>query len=165
MVGVAADYLVPWDGPNRARCVPRTLQESQTMSLSSAMMLAQGLDIQAEAAGPSPFLLVIYFALLAVAIAGIWKTFVKAGKPGWAAIVPFYNVFVLVEISGRPVWWFLLFFIPCVNIVISIMVMIDVAAKFGKSAGFGVGLALLGFIFFPILGFGDAQYQGGGTRY
>ncbi len=137
------------------------------MLLESAMMLAQGVgaDIPVEAPTVSPIIIVIYLAVVAVGLAGVWKTFTKAGKPGWAAIVPFYNLFVLVEISGRPVLWFVLMLIPCVNIVISIIVMIDVAARFGKSAAFGVGLALLGIIFFPILGFGDARYQGGGTRY
>ena len=67
----------------------------------------------------------------------------------------------LLEIAGKPIWWILLLFIPVVNLVISILVCIAVAQKFGKSSGFGVGLALLGFVFYPILGFGDAKYQGG----
>ncbi|RIK75425.1 MAG: signal peptidase I [Planctomycetota bacterium] len=110
-------------------------------------------------------LIVVYLVVIAIIVAGMWKTFTKAGQPGWAAIVPIYNIVVLLEIAGRPVWWIVLFLIPCVNLIVSIIVMIDVAAKFGKSAGFGVGLALLGFIFFPILGFGDAQYQGTAARY
>jgi hypothetical protein len=86
--------------------------------------------------------------------------FTKAGKPGWAAIVPIYNLVVLLEIAGKPLWWIVLFLIPLVNIIMCIIVSIAVAKNFGKSAGFGVGLGLLGFIFYPILGFGDAQYQG-----
>jgi Family of unknown function (DUF5684) len=102
----------------------------------------------------------IELAIIVAIIAGIWKVFVKAGKPGWAAIIPIYNVIVLLEIAGKPLWWIILFFIPLVNIIMAILVSIAVARKFGKSDGFGVGLALLGFIFYPILGFGDAQYQG-----
>ena len=79
---------------------------------------------------------------------------------GWAAIIPIYNLIVLLQIAGKPLWWFFLFLIPIVNLVMAILVCIAVAEKFGKGAGFGVGLALLGFIFFPILGFGSAQYQG-----
>jgi len=104
--------------------------------------------------------LVLVIAILVFLIASIWKVFVKAGQPGWAAIVPIYNVVVMLRIVGRPLWWIVLFFIPLVNLVIGIVVHIDFAKSFGKSAGFGVGLALLGFIFFPILGFGDARYVG-----
>ncbi|MBI2931015.1 MAG: signal peptidase I [Planctomycetes bacterium] len=98
--------------------------------------------------------------LVVVTLAGIWKVFAKAGKPGWAAIVPIYNLVVLLEIAGRPLWWIVLFLIPCVNFVVFIIVVHDVAKKFGKSALFGAGLWLLSCVFWPILGFGDAQYQG-----
>ena len=83
-----------------------------------------------------------------------------AEKPGWGIIIPIYNIILMLEIAGRPIWWVILFFIPIVSIVAAILVNIDIAKKFGKSAGFGVGLALLGFIFMPILGFGDAKFQG-----
>jgi hypothetical protein len=92
-------------------------------------------------------------------IIGMWKVFAKAGEPGWAAIIPIYNTIVLLKIAGRPLWWLLLFFVPFVNVIIIILVSIDVARKFGKGAGFGIGLALLGFIFYPVLGFGDARYN------
>lgn len=101
-----------------------------------------------------------YIALIVFIIAAAWKVYAKAGKPGWAAIVPIYNVIVLLEIVGRPLWWIVLFLIPLVNIVVAILVAIDLAKAFGKSAGFGLGLAFLGFIFYPILGFGSATYQG-----
>jgi len=102
----------------------------------------------------------IYLAVIVLIIAGMWKVFVKAGKPGWACIVPIYNIIVLLEIAGRPIWWIILFFIPIVNLVILILIGIDVAKAFGKGTGFGLGLALLGFIFYPILGFSDATYRG-----
>ena len=102
--------------------------------------------------------LVIELAILAVVVAGIWKTFAKAGQPGWAAIVPIYNLYVMLTIVGRPIWWILLYFIPCVGIIMAFIVAIDMAKAFGKGAGFGIGLALLPFIFYPMLGFGDAQY-------
>jgi hypothetical protein len=102
---------------------------------------------------------ILYFAFIIFIIAGIWKVFVKAGHPGWAAIVPIYNVYILLKIAGKPGWWLVLFLIPIVSLVIAILVMIDVAKAFGKGPGFGVGLALLGFVFFPILGYGDSTYQ------
>lgn len=90
----------------------------------------------------------------------MWKIFTKAGKPGWAAIIPIYNLWVMLEVVGRPGWWLLLMLIPGVNVVIAIIVMIDLAKSFGKEGGFAVGLILLPYIFFPILGYGKAQYQG-----
>jgi hypothetical protein len=91
--------------------------------------------------------------------AGMWKTYTKAGKPGWGAIIPIYNVILLLQIAGRPLWWIVLVFIPLVNLAVLIIVGIDIAKNFGKGAGFGLGLTFLGFIFYPILGFGDARYQ------
>lgn len=106
------------------------------------------------------FILAIELAVIVAVIAGMWKVFVKAGKPGWAAIVPIYNIIVLLQIAGKPLWWIVLFFIPVVNLVMCVLVGIAVAKNFGKSDLFGVGLGLLGFIFYPVLGFSDAQYQG-----
>lgn len=103
--------------------------------------------------------MIIELAIAVLVIAGLWKVFVKAGQPGWGAIIPIYNAYLLIKIAGRPGWWLLLLFIPLVNFVILILVAIDVAKNFGKGAGFGLGLAFLGFIFYPLLGFGDAQYQ------
>jgi hypothetical protein len=101
---------------------------------------------------------VIYVAIFAFVIAGWWKAFEKAGQPGWAAIVPIYNVYILTKIAKKPGIWVLLMFIPIVGIVIIFLMSIEVARQFGKGSGFGIGLALLGFIFWPILGFGDAKY-------
>ncbi len=90
----------------------------------------------------------------------MWMTFEKAGKPGWASIIPIYNGIVMLQIAGRPVWWFFLYLIPLVNIIIGFIVMIDFAESFGKGVGFALGLIFLPIIFFPILAWGDAQYQG-----
>ncbi|MGK2855798.1 MAG: DUF5684 domain-containing protein [Thermoanaerobaculia bacterium] len=102
----------------------------------------------------------VWLVVLVGVIAGLWKVFVKAGKPGWAAIVPIYNIIVWLEIVGKPLWWIVLLFIPFVNFVVLIILSIALAEKFGKSTAFGIGIAFLGFIFIPILGFGDARYQG-----
>lgn len=111
---------------------------------------------------PIPIGLFIALELIFVvpAIAGMWKTFQKAGKPGWACIVPIYNMIVLVEIAEKPLWWVALFFIPIANIIFIIMTYNEIAKKFGKEAGFTVGLIFLPFVFWPILGFGDAVYMG-----
>lgn len=105
-------------------------------------------------------LVILYIALVAIIIAGYWVLNTKANKPGWAAIVPIYNVIVLAEIAGRPAWHALMLLIPFVNIVFMFLIMIDVAKSFGKSTGFGVGMVLLGFVFVPMLAFGSDKYQG-----
>lgn len=125
--------------------------------LNFSVLLAQG----DEGGGIAALLVpLIALAICIVIIAGFWQTFVKAGKPGWASIIPIYNVIVMLEIAGKPIWWLLLLLIPIINLVISIIVAIDIAKAFGKGTGFGLGLAFFPFIFYPILGFGDARYIG-----
>ena len=104
--------------------------------------------------------LLVYLIFIVLIIASMWKVFTKAGKPGWAAIVPFYNTVVLLEIAGRPIWWLLLLFIPFVNIVFAVIVMNDLAKSFGKGVGMTLLLLFLPFIGLPILAFGSATYQG-----
>lgn len=103
--------------------------------------------------------LLIMLAIVGVIVAGMWKVFEKAGKPGWAAIVPIYNILVMLEIAGKPAWWIVLFLIPVANFIVAIMVALAIAERFGKSQAFGFGLALLGPVFYPMLGFSDARYR------
>ncbi|MBB6236646.1 hypothetical protein HDC90_001258 [Pedobacter sp. AK013] len=103
---------------------------------------------------------IVYLAVIVIAIVGMWKTFEKAGKPGWAAIIPIYNVIVLIEIIGKPMIWVLWLLIPCVNFVFGIWAINLLSKSFGKSEGFTVGLIIFPYIFWPILGFGDAKYLG-----
>ena len=105
------------------------------------------------------FVVLFFVALAVLIIASFWVVFTKASQPGWACIVPIYNIIVLLQIAGKPVWWILLMMVPIVNIVIAIMVAVAVAKNFGKSDGFGIGLALLPMIFYPMLAWGDARYR------
>lgn len=102
---------------------------------------------------------IIYLAILVLSIIGTWMVFTKASKPGWGAIIPFDNFYLACKVAGRPGWWLILIFFPIVNIVIWFVVSIGIAKNFGQSTAFGVGLALLTFVFAPILGFGEAQYR------
>jgi len=104
--------------------------------------------------------LLIICAIGIFEIASMWKVFTKAGKPGWASIIPIYNAFVILDIAGRPLWWFLLYLIPGVNIIIACIVMHDISKSFGHDIGFTLGLILLGGIFIPILAWGDSHYLG-----
>ncbi|PYK25738.1 MAG: signal peptidase I [Verrucomicrobia bacterium] len=109
---------------------------------------------------PGPLFWIFWLAFMILMIAACWKIFTKAGQPGWASIIPIYNWYILCKIVGRPGWWVILLLIPFVNFIVGIILCIDLAKSFGKGVGFGIGLILLGVIFFPILGFGSAQYQG-----
>jgi hypothetical protein len=113
----------------------------------------------AAAAGLGLFFL-FYIALIIFFIATFWKIFTKAGQPGWAAIVPFYNMYIWCKIVGRPGWWIVLMFIPVVSLVIGIILVLDLAKSFGKGIGFSLGMIFLSFIFYPILAWGSAEYQG-----
>ena len=109
-----------------------------------------------------PGLIATIFIVAVFMIIAQWIIYTKAGKPGWAVIIPFYNIILLLEIVGKPWWWLFLLFIPFVNIVIIIMMYHQLSLSFGKDSGFTVGLVLLGIIFFPILAFGNAKYIGPG---
>jgi hypothetical protein len=116
-------------------------------------------EAAAAAAGLGIGFTVVMLLVALVLVVAMWKIFEKAGKPGWASLIPVYNLIVLMEIAGKPAWWVVLFFIPFVNFVVAIMLGIAVAKNFGKSTGFGLGLAFLGVIFAPILAWGDSRYQ------
>jgi len=98
--------------------------------------------------------------LVIAVIAGMWMIFEKAGEAGWKAIIPIYNIYVLMEIIGRPGWWVILFFIPVVNFIVWVIAMIDLAKSFDHGIGFAIGLMFLPILFYPLLGFSDMQYYG-----
>jgi hypothetical protein len=101
---------------------------------------------------------ILYIAILVFFIGAMWKIYTKAGEEGWACLIPFYGFYVLCKFCGVKNWW--LIFIPFANIYIAIVAVFALAKSFGKDVGFGVGLLLLGIIFYPILGYGDSRYVG-----
>jgi hypothetical protein len=117
-------------------------------------------DYSSQGKTLGPLFWIIWTAFILLMIVSLWKVFGKAGQPGWGAIIPIVNTYFLCKVAGRPGWWVILMFIPFVNFVIWIIISIDIAKNFGKGAGFGVGLAFLSFIFYPVLAFGSAQYRG-----
>ncbi|HXO85439.1 MAG TPA: DUF5684 domain-containing protein [Gemmatimonadales bacterium] len=114
----------------------------------------------APSTGLSPTAWIVVCAVMVFYIASMWKIYTKAGQPGWAAIIPIYNLVVLHQIVGKPIWWIILYFIPIVGIVIGIIVTHALSVSFGKGVGFTLGLIFLGFIFYPVLAWSDAQYLG-----
>jgi hypothetical protein len=135
----------------------------QNLLIHPLSLLAQvdySYSSSSQGQAPSPISIIIGLLIALLLIVAMWKVFTKAGQPGWASIIPIYNLYVWCKIVGRPGWWIILLLIPFVNFIIGIILSIDLAKSFGKGVGFGIGLALLGVIFWPILGFGSAQYQG-----
>jgi Family of unknown function (DUF5684) len=137
------------------------IQVTQTFLSTPARLLGQvDYSYSAQGTAPSPVSTIIAVLIGLLLIVAMWKVFTKAGQPGWASIIPIYNVYIWCKIVGRPGWWVILMLIPLVNFIILIILSLDMAKSFGKGVAFGLGLAFLGIIFLPILGFGSAQYQG-----
>ena len=106
----------------------------------------------------------LYLAVIVLLIIGEWKIFTKAGQPGWAVLIPFYNLYVFLQIVGRPTWWMLiLLFIPVVNLIFLVIMTNDLSKSFGQGIGFTLGLIFLSPIFILLLGFGDYKYIGKGA--
>ena len=135
--------------------------DSLTSLLTNTALLAQA-EVQPpeipQMPAVSPVVFIVYGIVVLLMIAAMWKVFAKAGEPGWASIVPIYNYVVWCKIVGRPAWWVVLFFV-CAPVVV-IILSIDLAKCFGKGVGFALGMVFLPFIFWPMLGFGSATYQG-----
>lgn len=132
------------------------MEYSSTLTSSSFNMSALG-NMAIQYFG----FMTIFYILLVIAM---WKVFTKAGKPGWASIIPVYNVVVMFQIIGLNPWLLLLYLIPIVNFVVAIVFSIMQASRlskaFGKGTGFAFGLFFLNPIFLLILGFGDSKYIG-----
>lgn len=123
-------------------------------------------DADAAAGGIMAFLAIYLVVVLLISlpmIIGMWKAFEKAGQPGWAAIIPIYNLYVMNQVAQKEPIWFILalvgFLCAPLSLVALVVINLGIAEKFGKGAGYGIGLTFLGFIFWPMLGFGDARYQ------
>ena len=120
--------------------------------------------------------LIVSCAFALLMISSLWKIFTKAGKPGWAAIIPIYSIYVLVQIVGAPMWWLVLLLLPILGsfvalpailttlislmgLVFGLMTLYRLAKVFGHGFGFMLGLIFLPFIFYPILAFGKSMYR------
>ncbi len=123
--------------------------------------LAMGYGSETQGGTAGMVFMVVWLAVCLAVVAGVWKVFVKAGQPGWGVLVPIYNAYLITRIAQRPAWWLILMFVPLLNVLAAVVLSLDIAKHFGKGPGFGVGLAFLGPIFYPILGFGGAEYDGG----
>jgi len=129
----------------------------------SALAQATGTDqytMPTQSSVPGAIGFIIWLVVVVLMVASGWKVFSKAGQPGWAILIPIFNTYITLKVIGRPWWWLLLLFIPFVNFIIWILMMLNLAKSFGKGVGFAIGLIFLPFIFYPILGFGNANYHG-----
>jgi hypothetical protein len=110
----------------------------------------------AAAAAASTTTSLVVLAVVVLMIAAMWRVFERAGEHGWAVLVPIYNLYILCRVAGMSPWWMLAAIIPFVNIIFMFANSIGVAQRFGKGVGYGIGLALLPFIFWPMLAWGDS---------
>jgi len=104
----------------------------------------------------------VYLAIVILVMVGMFKTFKKMGyDDAWWAFIPILNLIFFLKIAEKPIWWIILFFIPLVGSIIAIYVLWLVSSKvakaYGKGDGFAIGLLFLGFIFYPMLGFGKDE--------
>ncbi len=102
--------------------------------------------------------ILVGLAFTAFWIAGAWKMFEKAGQPGWAILVPIYNLLLIVRIAGSPDWMFVLLLIPFVNIVAHIFVSLELGKRFSKGAIFTIGLIFIPAVFYALIGFSSDDY-------
>ena len=106
---------------------------------------------------------IFFIFMLAISLLVIiaqWRIYEKAGQPGWAALIPIYNFYVLLKIVGKPGWWLIWVFVPLANVVVAIWITNLLSKSFGKDEVFTIMLLILPWVFYPILGFGNAQYIG-----
>ncbi len=104
--------------------------------------------------------LMFFLGIIVLYMAATWKVFSKAGQPGWASVIPVYNLYTMLKLAGKPGWWIILMIIPGLNIIFGIWTLNMISKSFGKDEGFTMGMVFLAPIFWPILGFGDAEYIG-----
>jgi hypothetical protein len=138
--------------------------------LPSLLAQASGTNEAAVAAGLMAFFAAFAMVFLVIGIVcliGMWKVFAKAGQPGWAVLIPIYNLIVLLRIAGLPWYWVftpLVVIIPVLGalayLVWIVWVYHRISTRFGQGVGFTIGLTLLAPIFWLILGFGSAKYVG-----
>jgi Family of unknown function (DUF5684) len=149
----------PPPSPERPRnCLERALLIR--VRLSCLSNIKRGIKMDADTgSGMGIVGLLISLAFIVLMVVSAWKVYTKAGQPGWAVLIPIYNIIVLFKIAGKPWWWIFGFLVPILNFVVIILVLVALARVFGKGGGFAIGLLFLPFIFYPILAFGDAKYK------
>lgn len=104
------------------------------------------------------FAIIVLSAFLGLAIiVSLMRIYKKAGKPAISAIIPIWNLISWLQIIEKPMWYIVLYMVPFVNIVIMFQMYILLAKKFGKGAGFGVGMVFLPMIFIPLLSFSNFE--------
>lgn len=145
-----------------AEMMAQAVQSKDPELLKKAIDAQQGAmpKLNAAGAGASLTVLLLVLGLILLVIVSMWVVFAKAGEAGWKSLIPIYNMYILLLISGKPGWWLLLLFIPLVGSIFHLLAMLSLAERFGRGVLFGIGLFFLPMFFFPLLAFGGAQYEG-----
>jgi hypothetical protein len=160
----AAAPALPESPPDKAEAEQNSKKAAEMMAEAiqnkDPELLKKAIELQRQNKERRFRFLMLFLVVALLITVSLWVIFVKAGHAGWKSLVPFYNVYILLEISGQPWWFFILFFIPLVGTVIYLLAMLGMANKFGRGVLFGVGLWLLPMFFFPVLAFGGSEYEG-----
>ena len=143
----------PESPPDKADMMKKPLEMQKVIipQQSNAAQMGAGIPV---------FMSLIILAICLLIIVAQWIIFQRAGQAGWKCLIPFYNMYILMQISGKPGWWMFLLLVPLVGVVILLLAMLSLAKKFRRSELFGVGLFLLPMFFFPVLAFGGSEYEG-----
>ena len=82
-------------------------------------------------------LLLIALLLVILPSVGLYKLFIRAGRPGWQAFIPFYNTWVMLEVAKKPKWWFFAQFVPIAGWFFSLVILIEFIKLFNKGIAAG----------------------------
>lgn len=122
-------------------------------------VITEGYSTNEVDGGIATGVILVVLAVVLIMVAAMWRIFTKAGRPGWAALIPIYNTLQLIWSAGKPWWWILLFCIPFVNIIAALIVYYNLAKAFGKGVGYMLLLVFLPIIGYPMLAWGSATYR------
>lgn len=122
-------------------------------------MLGLVADATTNSTGGAAGAMLVVVAVAFFYLFATWRIFTKAGRAGWLSLIPIVDTIVLIQIAGKSGWRILLLFIPVVDVIVAIMLLLELSKAFGHGMGFALGLMFLSPIFWPILGYGSSQYQ------
>lgn len=96
----------------------------------------------------------VFIPLIILMYAGLWRLFQKAGKPGWAALVPVYGTMVWIDIVRKPKWWIILYFIPVINVIMFLGLLVEIIKNYGKfQYKDRILVVLFPFVYLPYMAF------------
>jgi len=98
---------------------------------------------------PISFTIIIVFA---------WPVFEKAGYPGWNTLIPFYNLYIWLQIIDKPLWWYIFLIIPFINVFMVMLMIVELVKCFGRHDLLYQGIGVIfPFVYLPYLGISENE--------